>query len=99
MQDTLSNSSLTNKQYPTGPDVIYTYDELFSSNPKGRLTTVSDLSGTTKYYYDKLGRVTSTVKNVDGVDYATDSTYDARTLTPNVSIFPSVILKSGDVGC
>ena len=76
---------LTNKQYPTGPDVTYTYDELFSSNSKGRLTTVSDASGTTKFYYDKLGRVTSTVKNVDGVDYTTDSTYDALGRTTGIT--------------
>jgi len=76
---------LTNKHYPTGPDVIYTYDELFSSNPKGRLTTVGDSSGTTKFFYDKLGRVTSTVKNVDGVDYTTDSTYDALGRTASVT--------------
>jgi len=76
---------LTNKHYPTGPDVLYTYDELSSTNPKGRLTTVGDSSGTTKYFYDKLGRVTSTVKNVDGVDYTTDSTYDALGRTTGIT--------------
>jgi YD repeat-containing protein len=75
---------LTNKHYPTGPDIIYTYDETFSSNPKGRLTTVYDSSGTTKFFYDMLGRVTSTVKNVDGVDYATDTTYDALGRTESI---------------
>ena len=76
---------LTNKHYPTGSDVIYTYDETFSSNPKGRLTTVSDSSGSTKFHYDKLGRITSTVKTVDGVEYTTDSTYDALGRTTSVT--------------
>jgi RHS repeat-associated protein len=51
--------------------------ELFSSYSKGRLTTVTDTSGTTKFYYDKLGRITQTVKTVDGVSYTTSSSYDA----------------------
>ncbi|MFZ3254253.1 MAG: hypothetical protein WA133_08240 [Syntrophales bacterium] len=44
------------KNYPTGTDVDYTYDESFTPNYKGRLTTVSDATGTTKFYYDMLGR-------------------------------------------
>ncbi|MBI5343479.1 MAG: RHS repeat protein [Deltaproteobacteria bacterium] len=76
---------LTTKRYPTGPDVTYTYDETFSTNPKGRLTTVTDLSGTTKFYYDKLGRTTKTIKTVDSVDYTTESEYDALGRTTSVT--------------
>jgi YD repeat-containing protein len=78
---------LTAKHYPTGPDVIYTYDEPFSPNSKGRLTTVSDASGTTKAFYDKLGRTTKTIKTMDGVDYTTETTYDALSRTTSV-IYP-----------
>ena len=73
------------KHYPTGPDVVYTYDEAFSLNPKGRLTTVSDASGTTKFFYDKLGRTSKTIQAVDGVDYTTESAYDALGRTTSVT--------------
>jgi RHS repeat-associated protein len=65
------------KHYPTGTDGVYTYDESFTPNYKGRLTTVTDAAGTTKFYYDKLGRVTKTIKTIDGVNYQTETTYDA----------------------
>ena len=51
------------KDYPTGTDVDYIYDETWSTHPKGRLTTMTDASGWTQYYYDKLGRTVKTVKN------------------------------------
>jgi RHS repeat-associated protein len=76
---------LKKKDYPTGTDTVYTYDQTFSTNPKGRLTTVTDASGTTKFYYDKLGRTTKTVKTVSGVGYTTESTYDALGRTASVS--------------
>ncbi|MEW5745818.1 MAG: FG-GAP-like repeat-containing protein [Nitrospirota bacterium] len=57
-------------------DVEYRYDETFSTNFKGRLTTVIDISGTEKYFYDPLGRVKRTIKNVDGKDYSTEAEYD-----------------------
>ncbi|MBI5756780.1 MAG: RHS repeat protein, partial [Nitrospirae bacterium] len=75
---------ITMKDYPAGTDVIYTYDEPFSTNPKGRLTTVSDASGTTRYYYDKLGRVVKTIKTVDGTDYTTETGYDALGRTVSI---------------
>ena len=84
---------LTRKHYPAGPDVVYTYDELFSSNPKGRLTTVSDLSGTTKFYYDKLGRAIKNIKTVDGADYTTESTYDALGRTASIK-YPDAGLET-----
>ena len=76
---------LTIKHYPTGPDVTYTYDETFSTNPKGRLTTVNDLSGRAKFYYDKLGKTTKTIKTVDSTDYTTEFTYDALGRTTSVT--------------
>ncbi|MBI5027194.1 MAG: hypothetical protein HZC12_10815 [Nitrospirae bacterium] len=44
---------------------------------------MTDASGTEKYYYDKLGRVTKAIKTVDSIDYTTETTYDAlgRTTT------------------
>jgi RHS repeat-associated protein len=64
------------KHYPVG-EIVYTYDEGFPfTNSLGRLTTVTDESGTTKLYYDKLGRVTKTIKTVDEIDYTIETTYD-----------------------
>jgi len=38
---------VTLKDYPTGTDINYYYDEGTSTNPIGRLTRVTDNSGTT----------------------------------------------------
>ncbi|OGL47349.1 MAG: hypothetical protein A2W05_00960, partial [Candidatus Schekmanbacteria bacterium RBG_16_38_10] len=65
------------KIYPDTTYIEYRYDESFSTNPKGMLTTLIDFSGTTKYYYDKLGRTIKTVKTIDAVDYTTETTYDS----------------------
>jgi RHS repeat-associated protein len=68
---------MTKKDFPTEPDITYSYDEAFSTNQKGHLTTLADASGVTEYYYDKLGRNLKTVKTIDGTEYLTESTYDA----------------------
>lgn len=54
----------------------YTYDEPTSAYPLGRLTTMADSSGTTKYFYDQSGRTTKTLKTVDGVTYTVQAIYD-----------------------
>lgn len=59
------------KDYPTGSDVIYTYDEPVSTNGIGRLTTMSDASGTVKYHYDATGRTTRNNRIIGGVEYQT----------------------------
>jgi RHS repeat-associated protein len=64
------------KDYPKGIDPIYTYDEPTSTYGKGRLTTMSDASGTTKYFYVLLGRTSKTVKTVDGKPYQIEAIYD-----------------------
>ncbi len=63
---------ITKKDYLTGTDIIYTYDDASSTNPKGRLTTLTDASGTEKFYYDKLGRTIKTIKTIDSTDYTTE---------------------------
>jgi len=57
-------------------DVAYTYDEPTSTYPIGRLTTMTDGSGSTKYHYDIAGRMSRTVKTVDGTGYQTSFTYE-----------------------
>jgi RHS repeat-associated protein len=68
---------VTQKNYPTGTPVVYTYDETFAVNGKGRLTTVTDSTGSDKYYYDKHGRVVKNTQTIDATDYTTETTYDA----------------------
>ncbi len=84
---------VTLKDYPVGTDVVYTYDETFSTNPKGRLTTVTDSSGTTKFYYDKLGQTTKTIKTIDSVNYTTETTYDALGRTDTIKYPDNTIIK------
>jgi RHS repeat-associated protein len=73
-------------------DVRYTYDTAVSGYYQiGRLYEVGDVSGTTRFYYDNMGRVAKTDKIVDGVTYTTKNTYD---LAGRVS---SVTYPSGDL--
>lgn len=72
------------KHYPTGPDVVYTYDETTTPNSKGKLTTVTDATGQEKYYYDQLGRTTTFIKTIDGIQYVTENTYDSLGRTTSV---------------
>lgn len=66
------------KEYPNGSYVAYTYDQgAPAGNPKGRLTSVADASGTVQYFYDERGRTKKTIKTVDGQPYAVDTAYDS----------------------
>lgn len=77
---------ITAKTYPDDTSINYSYDadtETPTANPyaKGRLIKVTDLSGYTKFFYDRLGRVTTTVKGIQeetGLnEYFTHSQYNA----------------------
>ncbi|MFH2138614.1 MAG: RHS repeat-associated core domain-containing protein [Candidatus Omnitrophota bacterium] len=68
---------LTQKNYSTGGAIIYTYDDATSGRfGKGRLCTVNDFSGTTDFYYDKLGREVKSEKTVSSTAYTVERTYD-----------------------
>jgi RHS repeat-associated protein len=73
----------TQKTLDSG-DVVYKYDETFSTNYRGRLTSVTDASGMEKYYYDQIGRITTTTKTVDGTNYQIDTTYDELGRTASI---------------
>lgn len=69
----------TNKHYPVVSgmtDVVYNYDELSSTNPKGRLTSMTDDSGSATYHYDLSGRINRTIKRVNNTDYTISAAYD-----------------------
>jgi len=59
-------------------DITYTYDE--GANGLGRLTGMTDPSGTYAYGYDADGNLVSTQKTVDGVTYTTGYDYDVAGL-------------------
>jgi len=60
---------LTKIDFPEEPDVIYSYDEADVQNGAGRMTTVTDASGTTRYDYDERGSVVAQRATINGVLY------------------------------
>lgn len=81
-------------QKPLGSgDIVYTYDESFSTNYKGRLTTQIDSSGATKFFYDKLGQTIKTIKNIDGTDHTTETTYDALGRIATITYPDTTVIK------
>jgi RHS repeat-associated protein len=84
------------------PDVTYTYDEPASTNPVGRLTSMTDLSGTTRYFYDQVGRFSEKVRTVDNVGYTIAYTYDGldrvQTITyPDSEVVTNVYDNGGNI--
>ncbi|MFH2049758.1 MAG: RHS repeat-associated core domain-containing protein [bacterium] len=61
--------------YPTDADISYTYDE--STNGFGRLTGITDETGTTAYSYDPVGNLIQEDKVIDGITYSTVYQYDS----------------------
>ena len=74
----------TQKDYDAdgSAEVVYTYDGAVA-NGKGRLRQVQDLSSSTTFFYDNMGRVIQTDKIVDTTTYTTQTVYDGlgRVLT------------------
>ncbi|MBK9923632.1 MAG: discoidin domain-containing protein [Elusimicrobia bacterium] len=64
----------TSKTYPDGRSVVNQYDQ--GLNAVGRLSKVTDLSGTLELFYDDLGRATQKKRVIDGRTYITQSRYD-----------------------
>ncbi len=57
-------------------DVVFGYDSPSSTYGLGRLTSMTDPSGTTVYHYDAAGRATREEKTVLGVLYTTSYAWD-----------------------
>jgi RHS repeat-associated protein len=73
--DTLNRQTAV--QFPDpSQNITYTYDEPQYQNGIGRLSTMTDPSGSTVYEYDKTGRVKRELKQVSGLYYNTEYTYD-----------------------
>jgi len=75
-----SASRVLTKTFPTASaeNVSFGYDATGSGNKGiGRLTSVTDQSGSTAFVYDALGRVASDTRVVSGNSFSTAYTYDA----------------------
>jgi RHS repeat-associated protein len=77
---------------PSSDQVRYIYDELTQTNGIGRLTTVIDASGTTKYNYDGRGNLTAKTITLNGLSGSITYryTYDDRDLVTRVA-FPDAV--------
>ncbi len=77
--------------YPATPEenVTYTYDDIISSNKGiGRLTQITDHSGSTNYTYDHRGNLLSKTTIVDSQSFTTSYTYDLGN-NPITMTYPS----------
>jgi RHS repeat-associated protein len=73
-------SRLLTKTFPTasGEDVSYAYDSTANANVGiGRLTSVSDASGSTSFQYDALGHVVSDTRVIGANSYPVLYAFDA----------------------
>jgi len=77
--------------YPASPteNISYHYDDTSSGNKgMGRLTQITDSSGTTHYQYDSRGNVIQETRTIEAQSYTTQYSYDlANNLTQ--MIYPS----------
>ena len=67
---------LTQVSYQDATTDVYSYDS--GTNGIGRLSSVSDASGTTTWSYDQHGRVTSKQQTVGAITLTTGYSYDAQ---------------------
>lgn len=70
---------LTGRAYPaaSGENVVLSYDDISAGNlGKGRLTGMSDASGTTAWVYDARGNVLSETRTIAGKSYVVGYQYD-----------------------
>jgi RHS repeat-associated protein len=71
-----------------GTSITWTYDEAGHGASKGRLTSISDASGTEARVYDAAGNITSSTKCVTGNCATTGFTYDVSG-RPSSITYPS----------
>ncbi len=82
---------LLTKTFPAsaGENVTYTYDAVAGGNfGKGRLTQLSDESGTTDFVYDARGNVITETRTIQGKSYVTSYTYSLTDQIASVT-YPS----------
>lgn len=85
----LSFTSITQAQVT----ITYNYDETTSTHGKGRLTSMTDTSGSSKFYYDNMGRIRRTDKVVDGTMYTLQAGYDLLGRTDSITYPDSSVVN------
>ena len=75
----------------TAENRSYSYDSPASSYGRGRLTGMTNPSGSTTYHYDSVGRLSTEARTISGVQYTTGYGYD------NVGNLTSITYPSGRV--
>lgn len=73
----------------SGIEVTYNYDETTSTNGIGRRTSMQDTSGSSRWNYDKEGRILSLEKNIDANTYRVEWSYDAMDRIKSI-VFPNL---------
>ena len=73
-------------KYNDGQTVTYTYDQ--GTNGIGRLSKITDSSGSTTYSYDQYGQILSDVRVINSATYTTTYTYDSASQLSSVT-YPS----------
>ena len=66
---------LTQAVYAGGQSINYSYDQ--GVNAAGRLTSITDSTGSTSYGYDNRGRVTSEARTINTIVYTTTYAYNS----------------------
>ncbi len=73
-------------------NVVFNYDDISGENKGvGRLTSVTDISGSTSYIYNGFGQVIKETRIIDGKTFITEYQYDSN------SQLIGIILPSGSV--
>jgi RHS repeat-associated protein len=76
---------LTKIDYPTDTDTVYIYDETDVGNGKGRLTTMQDATGVTRYSYDTRGNLVQEQKTMGTVVYTTGYSYNLNNALASIT--------------
>ena len=72
------NRVKTQSYSDSSENIVFTYDSIANGNKGiGRLTSVTDQSGSTSYFYDAFGNVTKETRVIDGKSFVTEYHFDS----------------------
>ncbi len=77
---------VTQISYPNSSPIVFTYDQ--GTNGIGRLTQMTDATGSTQWGYDAQGRVTSKTQRIGALSLTVRSVYDTSGRLTSV-VYPS----------
>jgi RHS repeat-associated protein len=86
---------LVKLDFPTDQDITYTYDETGVPYGIGRLTTMADASGNTRYSYDERGNVTEQSCTIEGRTFSTGYEYNLNNVAKKISYPGGIVVEYG----